>query len=96
LPGQNPLDSIPDDLKKKYIPILTDLFDIFNTCAKAADAALDPESDPVIIDLAKTFEKGMDQAYNDFTNEGGTLEQWNILVPAVHYGEDLKNQSPIR
>jgi hypothetical protein len=90
LPGQNPLDSIPKPLKDKYIPILTGLYDIFNACAQAIDAALDPESDPVIINLQQTFEKGIDQAYKDFIKDRGTPEQWNILAPAVRYGEHLK------
>ncbi|MBI2233534.1 MAG: hypothetical protein HYU57_00705 [Micavibrio aeruginosavorus] len=83
---QSEIDSIPDHLKTKYVPMLKDLFNELNRFAQTFEESADPVSDQTIRDMRDAYLKHVDQVFTDFAADGGTKEQWNVLAPAVHYG----------
>lgn len=83
---QSAIDSIPDHLKMKYVPVLKDLFNEMNRFGQAFEASADPKNDKAVSDLRKAFLAHVDQAYTDFASDGGTQEQWKVLASADHYG----------
>jgi hypothetical protein len=84
---QKKLDTVPDHLKSAFGLRLKQQFDLYNTmCAELeADPAL--ETDPAMVGRRDDFLQGMEALSTEFEAAGGTEEQWNILAPAIHYGD---------
>lgn len=85
------LKQVPQALADKHVPALKTLFAKFVqgvnvlTTAQQKDP-LNFENDPAVIALRDEYNQLASQVYEDFTQDGGTKEQWNILAPAVQYG----------
>ena len=81
------LDTVPDHLKAKYIPELKAVFNQLSQLCVATEQCADPQNDPALVREREVFLQRMADIFSDFAQDGGTVEQWNILAPAVHYGE---------
>lgn len=82
---------VPQALADKHVPAIKAVF------AKYAEAVIvlstaqqkNPfafEKDPTVTAFRAEYDQLVGKVYQDFTSDGGTEEQWNILAPAVHYG----------
>jgi hypothetical protein len=79
------LDTVPDHLKAKYIPLLKDAFNQLSQLSVATEQCADPQNDPALARERDAFLQRLTDIFSDFSHDGGTVEQWNILAPAVHY-----------
>ena len=88
---QKELDAIPQHIKDTFIPKIAAQFDVFGKLSQdfeaAANVGKDVETDPDLKAASDSFMQGMRDLLQEFKNAGGTMDQWNILAPAIHYGE---------
>ncbi|QQG35290.1 MAG: hypothetical protein HYS17_06940 [Micavibrio aeruginosavorus] len=85
------LKDVPQALVDRHVPAIKAL------CGKYAEAVniitmayekdpLNYENDPDVVAFRDEYNALSRKTHQDFIQDGGTDEQWNILSPAVHYG----------
>ncbi len=88
---QKELDAMPQHIKDTFIPKIAAQFGLFGKLSQDFETAINAgktvETDPDLLAARDGFLKGMKDLRQEFENAGGTMDQWNILAPAIHYGE---------
>lgn len=75
------IEALPESLKIKYIPVLKQHFNTMNMMLSKPDE----EYSGALQEAFNSLHTKLSEIYDEFKNDGGTTEQWNLLSMAIDF-----------